>query len=404
MKRGAEMNEVAVVSDGSIVVNNDGLIEAVGPSKEISSAYKEEDFETVVDAAGMSVIPGFVDGHTHPVWAGDRVHEFAMKLAGASYMDIHKVGGGIGYTVSCTRDSSEDDLLHSLLQRLRRMLKSGTTTVEAKSGYGLEADTEIKMLRVLHRAQAAQEVDIVSTFCGAHSVPKGSTAAQAADDVINVQLPALKAATERGEISPANIDVFLEKGVFELEDTRRILKAGQACGLKLNYHGDELSYQHAGELAGELKALAVSHLEHVSEEGMKAMAAVPTVAVLLPTTAYVLRIAPPPARKLIENGVPVALGSDFNPNAHCMSMPFVMNLACVLMHMTLNEALVAATINSAASLGLEDKCGSLEAGKQADMVLVGASRWEHVAYQLVDPPIAIVCKKGRIVVDNRGAA
>jgi imidazolonepropionase len=267
--------------------------------------------------------------------------------------------------------------------------------IEGKSGYGLEPASELKMLRVLKRASDVHPIDIISTFCGAHAVPAGLTSEEATINVIEEQLPRVLEERDKGLNNAENIDVFCESGVFNRDESRRILLAGKTLGgLRINFHGDEITPTRSGELAGEIGATAVSHLEHVTDEGIKAMAAVPTFAVLLPTTAYVLRIKPPPARKLIDGGVPVALGSDFCPNAHSMSMPNAMNLACVLMHMTVEEALVAATINAAASIGRSGECGSIEKGKLGDLVVVRCPRWEHVVYQMVDPPIEIVFKRG----------
>ncbi|KAF2071065.1 hypothetical protein CYY_007619 [Polysphondylium violaceum] len=400
-KIGKDMSEVEIIENGTLIVDNNGNIADLGNASEMEEKYKSFTFEKVIDCKNRVVLPGFVDAHTHPVFSGDRVHEFAMKLAGATYLDVHKAGGGIQFTISHTRQSSEQELLELLKPRLDRMVKSGTTLIEAKSGYGLEKETEMKMLKVLHTAAKEHSVEIVSTYLGGHAVPKGLTAAEATDDIVNVQLPELKRLRDLGEISPSNIDVFLEKGFYEYDDTKRILEEGQKLGLEINFHGDELSFMRSGELAGELKARAISHLEKVSEEGMKAMAQVPTFGVLLPTTAYILRLECPPARRMIELGVPVALGSDFNPNAHCLSMPFVMNLACVLMKMNMNEALVAATINSAASINRSSTHGSLEVGKCADFVILNAPKWEHIIYQMCDPPISLVIKKGNVAFESK---
>jgi len=398
-KAGKEQDKVEVIENGTIIVGHDGNIAAVGTDEELSreEAFRTATYEVDLDATGKVVLPGLVDGHTHPVWAGDRVHEFAMKLAGATYMEIHKAGGGIGFTVEHTRLASEEQLLELCLQRLQRMLRLGTTLVECKSGYGLETETEMKLLKVLHAAKSKTSIEIVANYLGAHSVPKGSSADEATDDIIKNQIPALKDLIAKGQISPELIDVFLEKGVFDQDQTKRILQAGLAAGLKLNFHGDEINYMGAGELGGELAALSISHLERVSDAGIAAMAKRPTFAVLLPTTAYILRLEHPPARKMIEAGVPVALGSDFNPNAHCMSMPMVMNMACVNMKMTMNEALVAATINAAGSLNKGATHGSLEVGKVGDLLILNAPRWEHLVYQMVDPPLEHVIKKGHLV-------
>jgi len=400
-KIGAEMNEIGIIEKGTIIVGTDGMIVDVGTEEELSAKYKDSTFDKDIDATGKSVVPGFVDGHTHPVWTGDRVHEFSMKLAGATYMDIHKMGGGIGFTVNHTREASKEELKGLLIQRLNRMLKYGTTTVEAKSGYGLETETEMKMLEVLHEVDQVHPVDVVSTYLGAHSVPKGKTAAEATMDIVQRQIPELVKRRDEGKINPRNIDVFLEKGVFEGEDTKAILEAGKSVGLLLNFHGDEIHPMCSGQLGGELGAAAISHLERVDDDGIVAMAKRPTVAVLLPTTAYVLRLEPPPARKLIAGNVPVALGSDYNPNAHCMSIPHVMNLACVMMKMTMNEALVAATLNAAASLELSHRYGSIDVGKNGDFVIVDHARWEHIIYEIVDPPIDSVIKGGNIVFNSR---
>eukprot|EP00164_Ancoracysta_twista_P003247 GFYU01004334.1.p1 GENE.GFYU01004334.1~~GFYU01004334.1.p1 ORF type:complete len:473 (-),score=92.45 GFYU01004334.1:70-1398(-) len=397
-KVGKEMDELNIIENGTIVVGLDGTIEAVGPAADFDGKYDDAVFKTDMAGEGLSIVPGLVDSHTHPVWSGNRVGEFAMKLAGATYLDIHNAGGGIGYTVEQTRKSSESELKGLFAERLARMLNAGTTLAECKSGYGLDTATEVKMLKVIESMKGKQPVDLVSTFCGAHSVPKDKTPAEATKDVIENQIPAVKELMDSGKLTCDNLDVFLEKGVFECDDSKKILEAGKKAGFTLNFHGDELNYMKSGEIGAEFEARAISHLEHVSDDGIKAMAEKSVFGVLLPTTAYVLRLVPPPARKMIDQGVPVCLGSDYNPNAHCLSMPFVMNLACILMKMTMNEALVAATINSAASINREKTHGSLEKGKLGDMVIVGAPRWEHLVYELIDPPVKSVIKKGEIVV------
>ncbi|XP_068132881.1 probable imidazolonepropionase isoform X2 [Hyperolius riggenbachi] len=357
-----------------------------------------------IDCTGKCVLPGLVDAHTHPVWAGDRVHEFAMKLAGATYMDIHAAGGGIHFTVDHTEAASEEKLYCSFKQRLQSMLRTGTTLVECKTGYGLKLETELKMLKVIRRAQKELDIGISPTYCGAHSVPKGKSAETAATDIIDNHLPALKQMAINEEIHVDNIDVFCEKGVFDLECTKRILQAGKAIGLQLNFHGDELNPMHAAELAAEMGAQAISHLEEISDEGISAIASAKCSAVLLPTTAYILRLKQPRARDLLKAGVIVSLGSDFNPNAHCVSMPIVMHLACVNMKMSLNEALAAATINAAYSLGKSHTHGSLEVGKQGDVIILHAPRWEHLIYRFGghQEVIESVIIKGKVVYKNEG--
>jgi imidazolonepropionase len=396
---GKRQGVITIVPDGAVAVDASGKIISCGPTAQVLDVVAGWTFDRVVDATNKTVLPGLVDAHTHPVWAGDRSWEFSMKLSGASYTDVAARGGGIGYTVEHTRKATEDELLKSLQERIRRMSRFGTTTLEGKSGYGLDTETELKMLRVLHSAGTApgRVARVVSNFCGAHAVPKGSTAEQATELIVNEMIPALKREKDAGLISPTMIDAFLEAGYFTAEQTRRIMAAGHAIGLESNFHGDELTKTAAGELAGDIGALSVSHLEYISAEGIAAMSKRPTFAVLLPTTAYCLRLVPPPARQIIDGNVPVALGSDYCPNAHCLSMPQTMNLACIMMHMTAEEALVAATINAAASIGVADRCGSIEVGKSGDLVLLNAPNWEHIVYQMVDPPIEAVFFEGHPV-------
>ncbi|XP_055053164.2 probable imidazolonepropionase [Misgurnus anguillicaudatus] len=396
------MQTLAIIENGSVVIGHDGLIKAVGPADIIESQFKGTKFDQILDVSGMCVLPGLVDAHTHPVWAGDRVHEFAMKLAGATYMEVHEAGGGIHFTVAHTRTASEQHLLEGLKSRLERMLRAGTTLVECKSGYGLELDTELKMLRVINSARKSLSIGISATYCGAHAVPKGKTMEEATQDIVAVQLPAIRKLIDSGELQVDNIDVFCEKGVFDLSSTRRILKEGKDMGLNINFHGDELHPMNSAHIGAELGALAISHLEEVTDEGIAAMATAKTSAVLLPTTAYILRLSPPRARDMLDSGVIVALGSDFNPNAYCCSMPMVMHLACVMMKMSMTEALAAGTINAAYALNRSHTHGSLEIGKQGDLLIINAPRWEHLIYQFGGHQelIRYVIIKGEIVYEN----
>ncbi|XP_028255381.1 putative imidazolonepropionase [Parambassis ranga] len=396
------VQNLCVIENGSVVIGSDGLIKAVGPAETIRVQYADASFDKVIDATGMCVLPGLVDAHTHPVWAGDRVHEFAMKLAGATYMDVHRAGGGIHFTVEHTRAASASNLLALLCSRLVRMQRAGTTLVECKSGYGLELQTEIKMLQVIEEARRSLLINISSTYCGAHAVPKGKTVEEATEDILQVQLPRLKELMSAGKLGVDNIDVFCEQGVFDLSSTRSILQAGKDMGLNINFHGDELHPMNSAQLGAELGALAISHLEEVTDEGIVAMAKAKTAAVLLPTTAYILRLPQPRARDMLDAGVIVALGSDFNPNAYCCSMPVVMHLACVNMRMSMPEALAAATINAAFALGRSRTHGSLEVNKHGDLLVLNAARWEHLIYQLGghQEVLRYVVIKGKIVYDN----
>lgn len=404
MLKGGKQNEIEILKNASMIIDQkSGRIKAIYLENTVESErYSSERFEVDINASGKSVIPGLVDGHTHAVWTGDRCHEFEMKLQGATYMDIHKAGGGIGFTVKKVRESSAEELMALLRKRLDLMLKNGTTLVEVKSGYGLNLESELKMLEVLHRCR--HPVEIVSNYLGAHSVPKmdHKSVMEYTDEIVNVHLPKIAECIREGLISPTFIDVFHEKGVFEYEETKKILKAGKnIAGLEVNFHGDELNENESGILASEVGAVAVSHLEKITEKEMETMAAKCIVGTLLPTTAYILRLEYPPCRKMIEKQIPIALGSDFNPNAHCLSMPFIMNLACVQMKMTLSEALVAATLNAAASLLKSKTHGSLEVGKVGDCVVIDADNWQHIIYEMVDSPILYVIKAGKIVYSNQ---
>ncbi|XP_046989348.1 probable imidazolonepropionase [Schistocerca americana] len=393
--------EVRVLHNAAIAIDEHGRIAAVGDSEAVCRRYEGQQFDARIDASGRCVMPGFVDAHTHPVWAGDRSHEFAMKLAGATYLEIHEKGGGIYFTVEQTSKASDDELYASLKERLTKMLQAGTTLAEVKSGYGLEAAAELRLLRLLERARRDLPLELSVTYCGAHAVPRGKTAEEAVRDIVEQQIPSIKKLVDAGELAVENIDVFCEKGVFSTDQARAILEKGKEAGMRPNFHGDELNPMGCAQLAVDIGAWAVSHLEEVSTEGVAALGSAhqPPGAVLLPTTALLLQLQPPPARQLLDAGALVALGSDFNPNAHCYAMPIVMLLACILMRMSVEEALVAATLNAAATLGRADRVGSIEEGKAADLVIIDASRWEHIIYQFGchDNLIAYVIKNGKLV-------
>ncbi|KAL4235427.1 putative imidazolonepropionase [Mactra antiquata] len=408
-RKGNEMKTLDFLEDDegqgfSILINRNGIICDIGTDEEVRSrcADRKEGIINFIDAKGCSIIPGLVDAHTHPVWAGDRVHEFAMKLAGATYMEVHNAGGGIHYTVERTRRATEGQLFTSFKERLMRMREAGTTLVECKSGYGLNVDCEMKMLRVIEKAKQTMAIGISSTYCGAHAVPKGSTAEEATKDVLNNQIPELTELLQSEELHVDNIDVFCEKGVFDVDQSKQILESGKSIGLNINFHGDELHSTKSAEMGASIGAMAISHLEEISDEGIKAMADTGSVGVVLPTTAYILRLKPPPVRKMIEENMIVALGSDFNPNAYCHAMPVVMHLACVLLKMSMQEALNAATINAAHALGVSDKHGSLEVGKYANLLILDTGRWENLIYKFgcYGDVIKNVIYKGDVVHSN----
>ncbi|CAG9330710.1 unnamed protein product [Blepharisma stoltei] len=398
-KIGTDMSNLHIIEDGAIIIQGERIYE-LGSSNDILSHYSPDNFTEIYDASDMCLIPGLVDAHTHVVFSGDRVHEFAMKLEGKSYMEIQAAGGGITFTTSHVRESSEEELYNLLIPRLDRMLAFGTTLAEAKSGYGLELDSEVKMLKVIKKANEEHTIDLVATYLPGHAVNPGKTAQEMVDDIVNHQIPVIKQLKDNGEINPEMIDVFCEKNVYEIEETKAILEAGKRIGLEANFHGEEIEYLESGVLAASVKARAMSHLENLSEQAIPLMAEAGVIGVLLPTTQYLLHLKTPPARSMIANGVPVAIGTDFNPNMWCLSMPLAMHMACVNYRLSMAEALVASTLNAAASMGRSQEYGSIEPRKYADLVFIKAERWEHLIYQMADPPIAAVWKKGKIVIDK----
>lgn len=390
------MNSIDFINGGSLAIGHDGLIKHVGKTEDVLNMVKEEECGQILDLRGQkSIVPGLVDSHTHPVWSGDRCFEFAMKLEGSSYMEIHEKGGGIGYTVNQLRGASEEELVELMMDRVQRMIDFGTTTIEAKSGYGLDLENEVKMLRVIEEVKRKVPIEIVSCYLGAHSIPPGKTADEQTDDIVLNQIPAIAKMRDAGELSVEFLDVFHEKGVFEHDNAKRIMEAGLAHGFALNIHGDELTPQGSAGLSASLGAKAVSHLEWIDDEGIRLMRENDCVAVLLPTTAHLLRIEQPPYRKIADNDVIVALATDFNPNAFCLSMPFTMNLACICLRMTMNEALVASTLNSAASINRSHSHGSLEQGKHGDFVIIDHENWQHLIYEMASHPVLAVFKDGK---------
>ncbi|PAA79654.1 hypothetical protein BOX15_Mlig034260g1 [Macrostomum lignano] len=383
-----------------------GRIVDLGPTAAVESRLQASGctVQTRVDATDCVIMPGFVDAHTHPVWAGDRVHEFAMKLAGATYMDIHAAGGGIHFTVRETARATDRELADLLSSRLASMSRHGTTLAEVKSGYGLTLDAELRLLQLLCDAAADPlcPVRLSVTYLAGHAVPPGRDSAEFAAEVASEHVPRVLAERKiSGRLSAVRqIDVFCERGVLNAAESARILEAALP-DLRGNVHADELSDQDGAAMACRSGAAAASHLEFVSESGISAMASndCSPVAVLLPTTARLLHLPAPPARRMIDSGCAVGLGSDFNPNAHCLSMPLIGHMACVDFGLSMEEALAACTINAAAALGLSDQTGSLEVGKLADFVLLRAPRWEHAFYQVGDSDslVKLVCCGGRLV-------
>ncbi len=358
--------DIHAISDAAMAWD-DSVIQWVGPEKQLPPKYREAER---LDAGGRLVIPGLVDCHTHLAFAGWRADEFEQRLRGRSYLDIARAGGGIMSTVRETRAASEADLLGRASGFLREMLTLGVTTVECKSGYGLEPDAELKLLRVYRQLANQQPVRLVPTFLGAHVVPPEfrDNRAGYVDLLADRMIPAVAK-----EKLAACCDVFLEESAFSAVEARRILRAGQKSGLSAKLHADQLSEGGGAELAAELKALSADHLEHISERGIAAMAAAGVVAVSLPIASLYLGQPPMPARRLIEAGVPVAVATDFNPgSAPSYHLPLAVTLACLLQRMTPAEALKGATIYAARAIGMDDRIGSLQPGKAADFAVIDA--------------------------------
>ncbi len=366
----------------------------VGAAQDCRAAVAVSDSATVIDAAGCSVVPGFVDAHTHLVFAGDRGDELRQRLAGATYAEIAAGGGGILKTVDATRHAREDDLVRAALPRLAAMLGCGTTTAEVKSGYGLSTDAELRMLRAIRTLGSRQPIELAATFMGAHEIPVEYR--ERRQDYVRTLIDDMLPAIQRERLAEW-CDVFCERGVFTPEETRAILEAAYRCGLKARVHADELALSGGSAVAAELGARSADHLIYVDEAHAARLRAAGVVATLLPAAAFYLKLGRfAPARMLIEQNVAVALGTDVNPGGgFTPSMPFVMTLACFAMNMTLEEALVAATINAAASIDRADRIGSLEVGKQMDAVIIDGALADIV--RVGAPMVRQVIKRGQVV-------
>jgi len=368
----------------------------VGPEEGLASAVSREAGATVLEADGAAVVPGFVDSHTHLAFAGDRDEEIRRRLAGASYREIAAAGGGIVRSVEATRKASPEDLASAIRARLDEMLLQGTTTAEVKSGYGLETGAELRSLEAIRAAGATHPVTVVPTFLGAHEVPVEHRADR--ERYLRVLVEEMIPEVARRGLA-VFADAFCEEGVFTVAETRRVLSAARGHGLQLRVHADELTHTGGAELAAELGARSADHLVHVSEAGMRALAAAPCAATLLPAAAFYLRLPRfAPARALVEAGAPVALASDANPGGGLSpSMPFAMTIGCFAMGLSLEESIAAATINPAWSLGVHAERGSLEVGKRADLVVLRSPRLLDLVRVGV-PAIRTVVKDGRVVV------
>jgi imidazolonepropionase len=391
---GKTFPEILHFERGAILCQ-DGVIKAVGDEQQVTASLLPGEVEVEVDCEGCCLIPGFVDPHTHMCFAETREKEFALRLEGAEYLEILRQGGGILSSVKAVRAASEEELFSVTQEHALLALEFGTTTLEIKSGYGLDTETELRMLRVIHRVGKETLLDVVPTFLGAHAMPEeyANDPDTYVDMLIEEMIPAV---SDQG--IARFCDVFCEKGVFSVEQSRRILKAAQQAGLGIKIHADEVHDLGGAGLAAELGATSAEHLLTASDVNLKAMAAKGVIAVLLPATAYSLRKAYAPARKMIDYGVPVALATDCNPgSSYTESMPFAFGLAVLEMNLSINEALAAATLNSAYAIGMEKRVGSLDAGKSADFLLLDGESPAILAYHAGVSPVVEVYKRAELI-------
>ena len=388
--RGRKFGALHVHSPASIALAGE-RIAAVGSPTEILRELPSNTSYESVDGRGRVALPGLVDCHTHAAFLGDRVAEFELRSSGAAYEEIHASGGGIRSTVTVTRAGSEEDLRSSVERHLGWMLEHGTTTAEAKSGYGLDRETELRSLRAIQDAGQSGLVDVYPTFLGAHTVPpEFDSAAEYVEFVIHEVLP------EAAHLA-RSADVFLERGSFETPEAKRYLEACREHGLALRLHADQFSERGAIPLAVELGARSADHLEATGEEGARLLAKSDVAAVLLPACGLFLDLPLPPARLLADEGAIVALATDFNPgSSFCESLPLVMNLACTRLGLSPAETLCACTANAAHVLGLND-VGRLAPGYKADVLLLDTPDWRHVAYHLGGDRFAAKIKAGRVL-------
>jgi imidazolonepropionase len=400
-KKGKEMSDLHIIEDGAVIIK-EGVIEAVGQTGDIAKQFKKSgadhsDFD-IIDARGKAVLPGFVDSHTHLVFGGYRAEEFSWRLRGDSYMEIMQRGGGIVNSVTATRQASAEELLQSGIKRLNSMLSFGVTTVEGKSGYGLDRETEIKQLEVMARLNQIHYLDVVPTFLGAHAVPPEYKGKQEAfiDFMTTDVLP---------RVADQNLaefcDIFCEKSVFSVEQSRRLLTRAKELGLKLKLHADEIVQLGGAELSAELGAVSADHLLQASDQGIKDMAAAGVVATLLPATAFSLKEAYADGRKMIDSNCAVALATDFNPGS-CFteSIPLVFALATLHMNISSEEAISALTINGAAALDRAEQIGSIDGGKKGDLVVLEFPSYTYIPYHLAVSTVEKVIKQGNLVFDK----
>ncbi len=397
MKCGEEMRDIGVINEGSIGIEN-GKIIFIGASKDISI----QEAQQVVDATGKVVFPGFVDSHTHLVFAGSREEEFVERNAGATYAEIAAAGGGINSTVRSTRTASKQELIDLALPRLDNALSFGTTTLEIKSGYGLNYDDELKILDVINELNEQHVVDVVATFLGAHTIPFDYK--ERREEYLRLLLDRLIPEVAQKKLA-AFCDVFCEKNVFSVDESRKILQTAQQHGLMSKIHADQLTPLGGSSLGAEVRAVSADHLDHISDEAIEMMKASGTIATVLPGVSLFLDEPMANARKLIDRGLPVAIATDCNPGS-CMSenIQLIMSLAAMQMRMTPEEIITAVTLNGAAALNMSSRIGSLEVGKNADLLLFDVPNYKYIPYHFGVNHLMTVIKNGHIVFEKSFAA
>ncbi|MCR4629856.1 MAG: imidazolonepropionase [Clostridium sp.] len=394
-KRGKEMSDIGLIHDGAVIIEDD-KITAVGTTEELDRIVGNSPEYEVIDATGKAVMPGFVDSHTHFLFGGYRADEFGWRLKGDSYMSIMERGGGINATVVPTRNASVEDFVALGLERMNRMLEFGVTTVEGKSGYGMDHDTEIRMLEAYKKLNESHPVDVVSTFLGPHSVLpewKGKER-EFLDYMLTEVMPEVK---EKGLAEFA--DIFTEKGVFDVPDSEYYLTKAAEMGFKLKVHADEITPGFgASEMAARVGAFSADHLLKASDEGIRMMAEGRTISTVLPLTAFCLREPYAPARKMIDSGCAVAMASDLNPGS-CFSnsIPLMIATGCIYMNMSIEEVITAMTINGAAAVDRADRIGSIEEGKQADIIFLKFPSIQYLPYHTGVNLVETVIKSGKTV-------
>lgn len=390
---GEGMSEIGLIEDGAVAIR-EGTIVAVGTTSEVRAGGWVGPNTREISATGRVVTPGFVDPHTHVLYAGSREHELSLKIKGVPYLEILKQGGGILSTVRSTKQATDEEIKAQTTRRLATMLSFGTTTVEVKSGYGLTTEDEIRSLRLIKELESEQVIDLVPTFMGAHAVPPGYTEEEFVNYVIEDMLPKI-AAEELAEFC----DVFCEPGVFSIDSSERILVKAKELELRLKMHADELDSAGGAELAAKLGVISADHLLQASDEGISALAKQGVIAVLLPATSFNLaKNSYARARAMISAGVPVALATDSNPGSSpTESMPLVLTLASLYLRLTPEEALTAVTINAAHAIGRADQVGSLEVGKQGDVLILDIPNLNYLPYHFGSNPVGTVIKRGEVV-------